>query len=180
MNMYNEKLVSPYLGDIREAESYREFAYPDPLSGLARKYRHLPWGFKPARDLLNLIGEDESKGNPWTVGYGHTHGVNPDTRFSKEMAEHKLKEMAWDALITANKLVPNFYEHPEEIRRVLVDMAYNLGYNKLAKFKNTLRACREFRYEDMAKGMENSLWYKQVGTRAKKLVNLVRQHVKET
>lgn len=168
------KLMDQYLADARKHEGFREFAYPDPLSELARKYKHLSWGFTPARGLLNLIGEPESKGSPWTIGYGYTHGVTPDHRFSREMAEHKLKEVILASITDAKRLVRNFEDQPDAIKTVLVSMAYNMGYRTLSTFKNTLRYCVEKNYPAMAAGMEKSLWYRQVGSRAKELVERVR------
>lgn len=168
------KLYNQYLKDARKHEGYREFAYPDPLSELAKKYPKLPWGFKSGRELLNLIGEDESKGAPWTVGYGYTHGVTPDHQFSVGMAEHKLRERIDVAIVDAKILVPNFESQPDAIKTVLVSMAYNMGRKRLATFKNTLRYCVEKNYVAMAAGMEKSLWYRQVGRRAKELVARVR------
>jgi GH24 family phage-related lysozyme (muramidase) len=172
--MTKTELLEHYLNDARKHEGFREFAYPDPLSELAKKYRHLKWGFVPARELLNLIGEPESKGRPWTVGYGYTHGVTPDHRFTREMAEHKLKEVILDSIGDAKALVPNFETQPPAIKTVLVSMAYNMGYNTLKTFKNTLRYCVEGNYPAMAAGMEHSLWYRQTGNRAKELVKRVR------
>lgn len=168
------KIFDQYLEDARKHEGLREYAYPDPLSELAKKHSRLPWGKQPARELLNLIGEPESKGNPWTIGYGYTHGVTPDHRFTKEMSEHKLKEVILLSVRDAEYLVPNFKDQPDAIKTVLVSMAYNMGRNRLGAFKNTLRYCKEKNYPAMADGMEKSLWYKQVGHRAKELVNRVR------
>jgi GH24 family phage-related lysozyme (muramidase) len=168
------ELFNQYLADARTHEGFREYAYPDPLSELARKYKHLKWGFMPARELLNFIGEPESKGRPWTVGYGYTHGVTPDHRFTREMAEHKLKEVILDSIGDAKALVPNFEDQPDAIKTVLVSMAYNMGYNTLKEFKNTLLYCRAKNYPAMAAGMERSLWYRQTGVRAKELVKRVR------
>lgn len=168
------ELFQQYLADARKHEGFREYAYPDPLSELARRYKHLKWGFVPARELLNFIGEPESKGRPWTVGYGYTHGVTPDHRFTREMAEHKLKEVILDSIGDAKALVPNFEDQPDAIKTVLVSMAYNMGYNTLKTFKNTLRYCIIKDYPAMAAGMEASLWYRQTGLRAKELVKRVR------
>jgi lysozyme len=75
-------------------------------------------------------------------------------------------------------------ENLSETRQlVLADMAFNLGVGpseedkdgKLLTFKNTLRAMQEGRYEDAAKGMEDSPWYRQVGRRAVKLVDMMRK-----
>lgn len=167
-------LQNQYLADARKHEGFREFAYPDPLSELARKYPKAGWGFKPAREILNFLGESETKGSPWTVGYGYTHGVTPDHRFSKEMAEHKLKEVILLSIRDAKALVPNFEDQPDAIKTVLVSMAYNMGRKTLSTFKNTLRYCVEKNYPAMAAGMEKSLWYRQVGSRAKELVERVR------
>jgi GH24 family phage-related lysozyme (muramidase) len=167
-------LLEQYLKDGRKHEGFREYAYPDPLSELGRRYKHLKWGFVPARELLNLIGEPESKGRPWTVGYGYTHGVTPDHKFTREMAEHKLKEVILASIGDAKALVPNFETQPDAIKTVLVSMAYNMGYSTLKQFKNTLRHCILKNYPAMAAGMEASLWYRQTGSRAKELVKRVR------
>jgi GH24 family phage-related lysozyme (muramidase) len=172
--MTNNELFEQYLKDARKHEGFREYAYPDPLSHMGRLHKNLPWGFKPARELLNLIGEPESNGRPWTVGYGYTHGVTPDHRFSREMAEHKLKEVILASIGDAKRLVPNFEEQPDAVKTVLVSLAYNMGLVTLSTFKNTLRYTREKNYVGMAAGLEKSLWYRQVGSRARELVQRVR------
>lgn len=169
-----DKLLEIYLEDGREDEGYREFAYPDVLTPFYRRWKHLPWGFKSGRELLNLTGEPESKGYPWTVGYGYTHGVTPDSRLSRAEAEHHLKEVILESIRDAEVLVPNFEDQPDAIKTVLVNMAYNMGRKTLSTFKNTLRYCKEKNYPAMAAGMEKSLWYRQVGKRAVKLVKRVR------
>ena len=59
-------------------------------------------------------------------------------------------------------------------QRVLLDMCFNLGATRLSGFVNTLKAIQQGRYEDAAKGMEQSKWYSQVGNRAKRLVEMMR------
>lgn len=51
---------------------------------------------------------------------------------------------------------------------VLVSMAYQLGVNGLAGFKNTLRAVAESRWSDAAVGMLQSKWAQQTPNRAKR------------
>ena len=164
------------LENLRESEGYRQYAYPDPLSKLHRKYPRAQWGFKPARQILQALGweGDFKDGAPWTVGYGYTHGVTEDTEFTLGMAEHKLKEVVQDCVIQVAKLVPNFKDQPDVIKAVLTDMCYNMGPRTLGTFKNTLRNFIIKDYEQAAKGMEASLWARQVGRRAKNLVRMVR------
>ena len=79
------------------------------------------------------------------------------------------------AEITARKLVKNFDELSDNRKAVVTNMAFNLGQDRLSKFVNTLKAINEGRWEDACEGMANSAWYKQVGNRAKRLVELMRK-----
>lgn len=162
--------------EIRLSEGYRRYAYPDPLSKLAKKYPASTWGWgtKPASLILKGIDGNPEDGKPWTCGYGYTWGVTPDTEMSVGMAEHKLREVITDCLVHLVKLVPNFKEQPDVIKAVLVDMCYNMGPKTLGTFRNTLRNFIIKDYVQAAKGMEASLWAKQVKGRARKLVRMVR------
>src|SRR5688572_27910594 len=58
------ELLNQYLADARKHEGFRQYAYPDPLSALGKIFpaSKYGWGAKPAREILNFIGQDESKG----------------------------------------------------------------------------------------------------------------------
>jgi len=63
----------------------------------------------------------------------------------------------------------------DEVRqRVLLDMCFNMGINKLAKFKRTLGAIRQQKWNEAAEFMLDSLWATQVGKRAKRLAHMMR------
>ena len=66
-----------------------------------------------------------------------------------------------------------FYNLPENIQRVLVNMCFNLGGTRLSKFKNMLAACRSHDWQEMARQMEDSRWYHQVGRRSQELQKMV-------
>jgi lysozyme len=51
-------------------------------------------------------------------------------------------------------------------KRVLLDMAFNLGTNGLMQFKNTLAFVKAGKYSEAATGMLSSKWATQVGARA--------------
>ena len=68
-----------------------------------------------------------------------------------------------------------FYNLPSDIQRVLVNMCFNLGGTRLSKFKNMLTACRAHDWNEMARQMEDSRWFGQVGRRSKELQELVLQ-----
>lgn len=161
--------------DLERHEGYRQYAYPDPLSPLAKKYRGLDWGFKPARELLALVKDmDETDGTPWTVGFGDTHGVTPDSTRNRIQAERRLEQhiVAFEAELV--KSLPWVKEASFVTRTVLLNMAFNMGLQGLLKFHNTLRFVREKDYARAASNMTQSLWYRQVGDRAKELVERMR------
>ncbi|KQM79404.1 lysozyme [Sphingomonas sp. Leaf22] len=59
-------------------------------------------------------------------------------------------------------------------QRVLLNMCFNLGINRLLGFRNTLRMIEHREYEDAAAGMLQSLWARQVGARAQRLSAMMR------
>ena len=66
-----------------------------------------------------------------------------------------------------------FYNLPENIQHVLVNMCFNLGGTRFSKFKNMLKACREHNWKEMSVQMQDSRWYGQVGRRSKELQDMV-------
>ncbi len=72
-------------------------------------------------------------------------------------------------------LVLNFSSHPEDVQRVLVNMAFNLGRNRLGKFKNMISYVNEGNYLMAANEMIDSKWYRQVGRRSAELVDIMKE-----
>ena len=70
-----------------------------------------------------------------------------------------------------------FNNLPEEIQRVLVNMCFNLGGTRLSKFRNMLKACKEHDWSEMARQMEDSRWFRQVGRRSLELQKAVLEQV---
>jgi GH24 family phage-related lysozyme (muramidase) len=165
--------------DLMEDEGFREFAYPDPLSLLAkatRMYKSANWGFDYPNNILASLPEEVRglSGKPWTWGYGDTHNVNINSKVREQEARKFLLEEMETAITDARHLCPSFDSLVGPRKSVLVNMAYNLGRERLSKFVTTLRAIDNDEYDLAAKQMKASLWYKQVGNRAKRLVEQMR------
>ena len=109
----------------------------------------------------------------WTVGYGHAH-VDPGTVWTRAQAEHMLVEdvRAHNAKLYAR--APWIKDLDPVRRRVLENMAFNLGIDGLLGFKNTLAAVQDGRYDDAANGMLASKWARQVKGRAVRLAQEMR------
>lgn len=111
----------------------------------------------------------------WTIGVGRLIDKRLGGGLSDDEINYLLNNDVEEAHVTAQKLVKNFDDLTSNRKVVILHLAFNLGYTKLAKFVNTLKAVNEGRWEDAARGMENSLWYRQVGNRSKRLVKLMRE-----
>jgi lysozyme len=58
-------------------------------------------------------------------------------------------------------------------RMVLLDMCYNMNYEKVRKFGTTLRLLREEKFEEASVALKQSKWYTDTNTRAKRLVKVI-------
>lgn len=106
----------------------------------------------------------------YTIGYGHTKGVNGSTSpITREQAEKLLREdmlIAWE---NCKNVFPGLVKLDKVRQSVLINMCFNLGATKFAKFAPTLRVIEAGAYSDAAIRMLDTLWARQVGQRATEL-----------
>ena len=119
------------LEKIKRHEAYREFAYPDPASPLAKACRkagiRARWGFLPAEQIIQNLPADirHLHGNPWTCGYGETQGVTHATRWGREEAHQRLRLRVAefeDGVLAACRVEPNVNQ-----LMAMTSFAYNVG-----------------------------------------------------
>ena len=68
-----------------------------------------------------------------------------------------------------------WYRGLDDVRKkVVIDMAFNLGIYGLLSFKRMIQALNCYDYDTAADEMVDSAWYHQVGTRARRLVDMMR------
>lgn len=160
--------------DLDDDEGFREFAYPDPLKPLAKKYPHLPWGFKPAREIAPP-GINWDDGNPWTVGHGFTAGVTPDSRMTRIQSERKLEDAIHEMDSALHLALPTWYPDASvPTKTVLLNMCHQLGLRGVLQFKNTLNYMKTQQFDKAADGMLASLWARQTPSRVKKYAKRLR------
>lgn len=146
--------IDPVLvSDLKRDEGLRLKAYPDPLSG----------------------------GDPWTIGYGHTGPeVRQGVTWTQEQADAALIADIEEHNAQLAAALPWVARLDPARRRVLQNMAFNLGVGRvggtkgLLGFKNTLGMIERGEYARAADAMLKSLWAKQVGQRATRLSNTMR------
>lgn len=129
-------------------------------------------------EFLTAYPDPLTKGDPWTIGVGHTGPeVVKGLVISQVRSDAYLEGDIDEAEADARKLIPGFDALVDARKVVIVSMAFNLGYARLSKFVGTLRAVNACKWEEAANGMQSSLWAKQVGRRADRLADMMRKGV---
>ena len=117
-----------------------------------------------------------------TFGIGHlVRESDPGngSPLGTEISEDRVNE-AFDAdieivLSDCNILYPDFEDLPEEAQQIIANMMFNLGRPRLSKFVGMKRGVDAKDWNSAADEMVDSRWYRQVGARAERLVNRMRE-----
>lgn len=117
----------------------------------------------PTFGIGHMVTEEDME-NTWPVG----------TPVTDERILEVFKQDCEIAYTDACALVPNLTEQSTDAQRVVVNMAFNLGRNRLGKFKKFIKAVNDSSYDKAADEMIDSKWYSQVGRRSKELVEIMR------
>lgn len=150
-------------------------AYPDPLS-LRAQAMHLPTAKRPK-------GWETLPGAPWTIGYGHTgRDVYEGLTWTEAQARAALARDILDHNTVLDAVLPWISGLDPLRRRVLQNMHFNLGWDNprtpklegLSGFTQTLPLIRGGDYVQAARNLSTSLWARQVGDRAARLIDELR------
>ncbi|MFA5176647.1 MAG: glycoside hydrolase family protein [Candidatus Omnitrophota bacterium] len=95
-----------------------------------------------------------------TIGIGRNI---EDNGISQAEAEFMLENDIAEAIELCKRLFPVFDELNDVRQEVLVNMMFNMGYNKFSGFKRFIAATNAKDFKRAAAEMENSTWYEQVG-----------------
>lgn len=105
-----------------------------------------------------------------TIGIGRNLD---DKGISQQEAEYMLENDIYECVDNLNRMLPWWKSKPEPVKRVLLNMCFNLGIAGLMKFENTLRFIESNEYARAADNMLLSKWATQVGERAVRLAKLI-------
>lgn len=113
-----------------------------------------------------------------TFGVGHLvlesdpeHGESIGTPVSEERVRECFDKDLQTAIDECIVLYKEAWEtFPGEVQEILVNMLFNLGRPRLTKFKNFNRKLLEGEYSEAAPEGRDSIWYRQVGNRAERLM----------
>jgi len=108
-----------------------------------------------------------------STGISIGYGTNLSAGITQEEAEYLLTYRLAKLQSRLQKLL--WYVQLTPVRKVaILDLAYNVGYSGLLNFTDLIWCLKHHYWNGAANRMKQSLWYKQTGTRAIYLVQLMR------
>ena len=102
--------------------------------------------------------------------YGWEVGTSIDTHRVNEAFEDDVQNVLTDC----EKLYVQWEHLPEEVKLIIANMMFNMGYTRLSKFKGMKRGVDARDWNAAADEMVDSRWYNQVTNRADRLVKRMR------
>ena len=118
----------------------------------------------PTFGIGHMVTEDDME-YTWPVG----------TPVTDERILQVFHQDCLNAVADAEALVNDIHSHPDDVIRVLVNMAFNLGRRRLGRFKKMLAAVEARDYKTASQEMIDSRWYNQVGRRSVELTEIMRK-----
>ena len=116
-----------------------------------------------------------------TFGIGHLvtesdpeQGQSLGTPVSSDRVAEAFESDIQGVLRDCDILYPDFSSLPEEAQQIIANMMFNLGQPRLSKFAGMKSGVDERNWERAADEMVDSRWYAQVGPRAERLVDRMR------
>ena len=112
-----------------------------------------------------------------TFGIGHLItdddpecGASVGTKVDSDRVQEAFETDVETVLSDCERLYVQFEHLPEEVKLIIANMMFNMGYTRLSKFKGLKRCVDARDWEWAADEMVDSKWYKQVTRRADRLV----------
>ena len=117
-----------------------------------------------------------------TFGIGHLvresdpeNGLQVGAMVSEDRVKEAFESDINTVLRDCNKLYSDFHYLPEEAQQIIANMMFNLGFPRLSKFRGMKAGVDARDWDAAADEMIDSRWYRQVGARAERLVDRMRE-----
>ena len=113
-----------------------------------------------------------------TAGIGHLikesdpeHGKPVGTVISKERVDEWFEQDIMTTIHDCKKVFDDWNAMNEEVKLIMANMMFNLGYPRFCKFRLMIQAVRDGDHIEAANQMKQSRWYNQVTNRAERLIS---------
>ena len=107
-----------------------------------------------------------------TIGVGRNLS---DVGLKDDEIEYLLKNDINVAIGSLKKIFNDFDDYPENIKRALINMMFNLGEPRFRTFKKFIQAIKDRDYKKARDEAIDSRWCKQVSRRCKFIADLIYQ-----
>jgi len=105
-----------------------------------------------------------------TIGIGRNLD---DNGLSLDEVEYLLKNDIKRVKEELEDVFEDFYDLPENVRVVLIDMCFNLGISRFLGFKKMIQAVKDGDFKEAGRQAKDSKWCRQVGSRCESNYNLL-------
>jgi len=148
---------------LAKHEGEFQVAYPDPLHG---------WKV-PTIGIGHNLTKPTSKPLIDSLGLDYEKVKAKQQSISPQQLNAIFKSDLAVATNDAKSFVKNFNSLPKDAKLVVIDMAFNMGLEKLSGFQKFKTALENEDFKTAAKEMATSKWYGQIGDRGRDLVALM-------
>jgi lysozyme len=110
----------------------------------------------------------------WTIGYGFMVDARKGGEIPPQIARAWLHHLIRHKAAQLDARLPWWKTQPDDVKRALLNMAYQMGVDGLLKFKATLHLLETGDRVGAAEQALHSLWARQTPLRAKRVTDLIR------
>ena len=110
----------------------------------------------------------------WTLGYGFLVDYRKNDKLPLSVAETWLDYKIQEKVDGLDSVLPWWKTQPDEVQNALLNMAYQMGVDGLAKFTTTLARLQAGDRKGAAESAMQSKWAKQTPARAKRVTDMIR------
>lgn len=110
----------------------------------------------------------------WTLGFGFLIDKDKGGRIPRPVAEFWLQYEVNDREAQIKKRWPAYERQPDDVKRAILNMAFNLGVDGVLGFKRMLRALEDGNRHGAAIHARDSKWWREdVPERAERVCKLI-------
>jgi lysozyme len=109
----------------------------------------------------------------WTIGYGRLIDGKRNGGITEKEAEYLLLNDIKKVEKELSNKLSYWNTLPDNVKRALCNMAFQLGVNGLLGFKNSLKFIEKGDYKNAGINLRKSKWYIQTPNRAERVIKLI-------
>jgi lysozyme len=142
------------------------------------QYSYLDTEDNPTIGVGFNLGDSDNQKIVREMGYNVDDLINGKVRLKDNEIKRLYNKSIVKSYNDARKWLTNFDDQPDDVKKAVIDMSFNLGYTKLSKFVKTKDALMKKDYNRAADEMLDSKWARQVKGRSETLSSMVRNQSK--